>query len=420
MRIGIDIRCFAGGKNTGVEEYTKNFLHALFTGHAQHEYVLFYNAYNDQGTNIEWLSSYENVIVAKFAYPNKILNLLLWYLQYPKIDKILEEHLRRLGRSEADATIDLCFVPNQTFAAFSREMPWIMTVHDLSAEHYKSSFSMKQRLWHWLVNPRSMIKRASHIITVSHATKQDVCASYGIRQNNITTLLSAKTEVRGDINRNSPSILEVRERYRLPRHFFLYFGTIEPRKNLISLIRSFEVYKDEIKKIQERKGRVPTHLILAGTRGWKMKEVLEYADKSSEKESIIFIHDIPSKDREALFVLSDAFVYPSHFEGFGFPPLEALVTRTPVITSHTSALPEVTAHHAILVDPTRTEELAQALISITTQNELVSSLTSEDEISRHLRGFSWERAADIFINKIAKRTQRSHPGSQGIVADGDV
>jgi glycosyltransferase involved in cell wall biosynthesis len=406
MRIGIDIRCFSGGKNTGVEEYTKNFLQALFKNGSEHEFVLFYNVYKKTAADLMWLDQYPNVVVCHFSYPNKLLNISLWYFRYPKIDIVLEKALRGSGRSHEDSAIDVCFVPNQTFVAFSKTMPWIMTVHDLSSEHYSSAFSYKQRFWHWLVNARVMITQANQIIAVSEATCHDIIKSYGISKQCISVLLSAPTEIRPNIDRNSPAVLNTRKKYNLPRHFFLYFGTIEPRKNLITLVAAFESYCDHVSKYDD-KDNVPTHLILSGTRGWKMRRVYNRVQESQYKNRIRFIYDVPSEHREALFVLAEAFVYPSHFEGFGFPPLEAILLRKCVITSHTSSLPEVVGKNGILIDPTRAEELSVALVLVAENKDLKESLSQDDAIRNHLKVFSWERSASTFLNQIIPQIARS-------------
>jgi len=389
MRVGIDIRCFSGGKNSGVEEYTKNFLRALFVAGSSHEFVLFFNAYKDVNPHLESLDDFDNVTVCYFSYPNKLLNMGLWYLRYPKVDRLLQKSLRAAGQ---DDHIDAFFVPNQTFVAFSPGVPWVMTVHDLSAEHYTDAFSWKQRAWHYLVNARSMTRHADHIVAVSEATRTDLIESYGIPAAKITTILSAPTDVSGAVNRNSPVILDVKARYDLPRHFFLYFGTIEPRKNIVTLIEAFDDYCNRI--VAADSDAMPKHLILAGNRGWHPHIVVEAVKRAQHADRIRIIYDIPSEDREALFVLADVFVYPSHFEGFGFPPLEALMTGTPVITSHTSSLPEVVGRHGILIDPTRKEELAEALYAIAEVDGLAEDLVDPEALTKHFQKFSWNRAAE--------------------------
>ncbi|MBU2028733.1 glycosyltransferase, partial [Patescibacteria group bacterium] len=166
-RIGIDVRCLAKGRRTGVEEYAINLLKEVFRQDTQNEYRLFFNSWKDFSVDWSWLREFPNVQIKKFRIPNKILNLCFWYLNWPKIDKML-------------GGVDIFFMPNLTFAAFSQKTRLILTIHDLSFERYPEMFSLKRRLWHYLVQPRKLCEQAEKIIAVSHSTKNDLVNLYKI------------------------------------------------------------------------------------------------------------------------------------------------------------------------------------------------------------------------------------------------
>ncbi len=379
MKIGIDVRVFAGGKKTGVEEYTKNFLETLFTRKTEHKFILFYNSYKGINVDFDWATSYSHVELREFHIPNKVLNLMFWYFGYPKIDNLL-------------GGVDVFFMPNNNFVSLSKKCKLILTVHDLSFEHYKNTFSIKRRFWHWFVNPRKLVKRADKIIAISKATKSDLIFTYKTKPEKISVALNGKTSIKGNLSRNDIKVVMVKEKYNLPYKFILSFGTIEPRKNIVHTIKAFELFKSSQKGESYK-------LVIAGSSGWNSKAIEEKIESSKYKEDIIRIVNVPEEDKEALYLLSDVFVYPSLYEGFGFPPLEAMLTDTPVITSHSSSLPEVVGKHAILIDPNRPQEISFAIEEIVSQQRLKETIM-KDSKSYINANFSWERVVDVFLKNI--------------------
>lgn len=379
MKIGIDVRVFAGGKRTGVEEYTKKFLKTLFSRKTEYEYVLFYNSYKGIDIDFAWATSYSHVELKEFHIPNKALNLMFWYFNYPKIDKLL-------------GGIDVFFMPNNNFVSLSKKCKFILTVHDLSFEHYKKTFSVKRRFWHWFVNPRALALKADKIIAISEATKNDLINTYKIDSKKITVALNGKTGIKGNLSRNDIKIITVKEKYNLPYKFILSFGTIEPRKNLVHTIRAFEAFKIS--------GNGNSYkLVIAGSSGWQSEDIDRKITSSKYRDDIIRIIDVPEEDKESLYMLADIFIYPSLYEGFGFPPIEAILTNTPVITSHNSSIPEVVHKHAILIDPNRPQEIAYALQELSTQRDLRDAIMKNSKLYIN-RNFSWEKVVDIFLQKV--------------------
>ncbi|MCK4636122.1 MAG: glycosyltransferase family 4 protein [Candidatus Moranbacteria bacterium] len=379
MKIGIDARLFAQGKNTGVEEFAKCFLENLFQRSSEHEYILFFNSWKKVPIDFSWATKYKNVKVKQYNIPNKLLNFSLWFLRYPKLDKLC-------------GGVDIFYMPNINFHAISRKTKLFVTMHDLSFEHYKESFSLRRRIWHFILNPRLLCKKADKIFAVSEFTKQDIEETYHINSKKIKLAVSGRTSVRGKMGRNDIKLIEIKEKYKLPFNFILYFGTIEPRKNIVSLVKAFEILKKQSPKIKHS-------LVIAGASGWKAKKIYKAIDNSKFKDQIIILNDIPQEDKEALFTLSSVFVAPSFFEGFGFPALEAIACDVPTIVSHSSSLPEVTGKNAIMIDCFRAEEIALALKEILTNNKMKFILL-QNKI-RHLQKFDWNNTVDVFL-KVSK------------------
>jgi glycosyltransferase involved in cell wall biosynthesis len=369
MEIGIDIRTLAEGKRSGVEEYTYNLLHHLFQIDKENQYKLFYNAFKSQDNDFSEIFDYSNVRLYAFHFPNKILNLSFKFLNFPKIDRLL-------------SGIDVFFSPNILFYSFSKKCKNVITFHDLSFKHYSKCYSTKRRGWHRLVNPKKIASRAYRIIAVSAATKSDLIKTFKIDPEKIKVIHS------GVGNRFRPiadkeKLEKIRRKYKLPEKFILFLGTLEPRKNLVGLISAFNKLKGRY--------NVSHKLVMAGAPGWLFRDIFYEASRSRFRKEIIFTDFIEDDDKPFLYNLTTLFIYPSFYEGFGFPPLEAMACGTPVITTVSSSLPEICGDAALLVDPYNVEELTEAMYQGLTDEVLRLKLI-EKGLER-AKKFNWGKCA---------------------------
>lgn len=352
MRIGFDARCLMEGSRTGVEEYTIGFLKRILEQDSQNRYVLFFNSFKKIEEDLSWLKKYKNVEIKNYGFPNKFLNFSMWFFGWPRIDVLL-------------GGIDVFFAPNISFISLSKKCRLVMTVHDLSFERFPEHFSKKRRLWHFLLNPRSLCKRANKILAVSVSTKNDLKQIYGIAHKKID-VLSPFVDFESFIGNkeNTTRIRTVKARYHLPDKFLLYLGTIEPRKNIISIIKAFESLKE--------RGNVDPDLklVIAGSLGWSYDRIIETINKSSQKENIIQTGFVDDKDKPFVYACCKLFIYPSFFEGYGFPPAEAMAAGIPVITSNCSSIPEVVDDSGILIDPYRPFDIVIAVELLLNDKEL--------------------------------------------------
>ncbi len=373
MRIGIDLRCLASGRRSGVEEYAVGLLSALFRRDQENEYVLFLNEWRDERIDLSFAEGFSNVSVRRFRIPNKLLNLSLWYFRYPSLDRLI-------------GGTDIFFMPNINFCAVSRKTKLFVTAHDLSFETCPETFSWKQRLWHFFVDPKGLFKRAHRIFAVSNSTRDDLVYRYGIDGHRIEVVRSGVDQRFRECDRNDPNMLAVKEKYGLPYSFILFLGAFEPRKNIIAIIRAYNAL---------RKARHPelskTALVLAGVSGWKERGMLRAVEHSPFRGNIILPGFVDDDDKPAFYNLASAFVYPSVYEGFGFPALEALACGAPVITSNSSSLPEVVGDAGILIDPHRPDELFRALEAVLLDRKFRQTLRSRG-IAR-AKTFTWDKTA---------------------------
>ncbi|MEA2006840.1 MAG: glycosyltransferase family 1 protein [Patescibacteria group bacterium] len=352
MRIGIDVRCLMEGTRTGVEEYTIGVLKKLFETDKDNEYILFLNSFKKIEGDLSWLEKYPNVETKNYGFPNKLFNLLVWFFGWPKIDMLL-------------GGVDVFFAPNILFISVSKKCRFVLTVHDLSFERFGHFFSTKRKLWHFILNPRSLCERADKILAVSKSTKNDLVSVYGIKKEKIDVVHPIHNiEQFQNGSLNGQSIFSLVKRYGLPEDFILFLGTIEPRKNISSLIKAFERLKEVCSEAKNVK------LVIAGSLGWSYEEIIQAAKDNSFKDEVLFTGFVDDKDKPHLYKLARFLIYPSFFEGFGFPPVEAMASGIPVITSNCSSMPEVAGEGAILVDPYRPHEMMLAMKELLEDPEL--------------------------------------------------
>lgn len=377
MRICIDARCLIEGRRTGVEEYALGLLLNLFALDRKNEYILFFTSWKKPKFDFSVLAKFSNVKIKKIKIPNKFLNFSFWYLNWPKIDKLV---------GGADAV----FFPNIIFGATSKNAKVIATIHDLSFERYPEYFSWKRRFWHIFINSKKICRRADRIIAVSNSSASDIASLYGIEKEKISVIPSAISDNFCITDRNDNKLIEVKEKYNLPFKFILYLGTIEPRKNILGIIRAYNRLQEFA--VENKNEEITRYkLVIAGSPGWLGEEIFEEIEKSKFKEKIILPGFIEDCDKPFIYNLSSLFIYPSFFEGFGFPPLEAMACGVPVIASNNSSLPEICGSAAILIDPYKPEEIFEAARQILSDKTLREKLIQKGlEKSKE---FNWKKTA---------------------------
>ncbi len=358
MKIAIDVRSLMEGRLSGVEQYTMHIIRGMLRVAPRHEYVLFYNS----GREVELPDFYGDVAVRGLRYPNKVFKTAQWLFSYPRWDSLIEA--------------DVFFMPSLGLMPLSGETPLVVVAHDLASDRFPEFLDMRRRAWHAIMNPKGLMKRADHVVAVSGHTKHDLVDLYNLPEEQISVVHSGIHSHRAP---DAKEIARVRSRYNLPEKFILYVGTHEPRKNIPGLIRAYQAIR----------GQVDQDLVISGEKGWQTGELRNALATPEQRERIHLAGFIQEEDKGALYAAADLFVYPSFYEGFGFPPLEALMAGTPVVTSFNSALPEIVGEWATLTDPYNPAELAAVL------KELLHDLpVVTEEIKRTIaERYSWDQAA---------------------------
>ncbi len=255
--------------------------------------------------------------------------------------------------------------------------PFLVTVYDLSFLLFPESFRPWNRLYLSLFT-RLSARKARRVIAISENTRKDLVKLLGVEEGKIRVTYCGRDESLRPLP--PQEVEEFRRRKGLPERFILFLGTIEPRKNLVRLLEAYS-----------RIRREGVRLVLAGGLGWGYEPILATMEKLGLNDDVIMPGFVPQEEKVYWYNAAEVFVYPSLYEGFGLPPLEAMACGTPVVTSSAASLPEVVGDGGILVDPTDPEALAGALSSLLASPEERERLREKG--LRRAEMFSWEKMA---------------------------
>jgi glycosyltransferase involved in cell wall biosynthesis len=281
----------------------------------------------------------------------------------------------RLARSGIDLLHSMAFVQPVIMPCRG-----IVTIYDLTFILFPQGLQPWRRLYlKW--GTSCSAARAERVIAISLSTKRDVVSLLGVPEDKVEVVPCGVDE---DFHPRpgSDALDRLRDRRGLPRQMLLSVGTMEPRKNLNTLLQSYALLR----------GRMQiAPLVVAGPRGWRHEEVFSTVERLGLEETVLFPGYVPREELPFWYNAADLFVYPSLYEGFGLPALEAMASGTPVVTSNTSSLPEVVGDAGLLVNPSDPEAMAEAIQKVLTDSDLRDSLR-ERGLER-ARAFTWDRAA---------------------------
>lgn len=270
--------------------------------------------------------------------------------------------------------------------------PVVATIHDLSFEHLPQTFKRRSRM-QLRLTVRRTARVAAGLLVPSEHTRQDIIETYKVAPERISvTPLAASPIFRPIQDPNELNL--VRERYGLDGDYVLAVGSIQPRKNLITLISAYSALR------RRRPGVNLPKLALVGKRAWLYDETLREIEKHRLNDRVILTGYVPESDLPALYTGAVCFVYPSYFEGFGLPPLEAMQCGTPVIVGDRTSLPEVVGTSGILVDPFDVDGLAKALARVLDDTNLRDELRVKG--FERARRFSWRETARLTLKAYEK------------------
>lgn len=275
---------------------------------------------------------------------------------------------------------DILFVPAHVIPLVC-PVPTVVTVHDLGYLYYPQAHRPFDR-WYLDWTTRRHTRLATRVIADSQATRADLVRFYGAEPDRIIVVYPGRDEALRRVD-DAAIIEAVKAHYEIADGYLLYLGTLQPRKNLIRLVEAFA-------RLQPSAAQ-PQQLVLAGKKGWLYDDLFARVQSLGLSRHVTFAGYVADEDKAALISGATALVYPSLYEGFGLPVLEAMACGVPVLTSNVSSLPEVAGDAALLVNPQDTDSIAAGMVRLIADIDLRRSLVEKGYAQ--VRRFSWAKAA---------------------------
>lgn len=360
MRIAIDAHT-VGTKLGGNESYAVNLIEAL----AEIDSLNHYTIYVTTDEARERFGS---------RWPNFKVRSTLPHTPLIRIPLTLSAELRK-------NPVDVLHV--QFTAPPFCPCPVVVSIHDLSFEHLPQTFKRRSRT-QLRLTVRHSARRAARILSLSEHTRRDIIETYGINPQRVTAIPLAAPDHFGPIIDNR-ELQRVRHNYGIDGDYILSVSSIQPRKNLARLVRAYASLRGD-----GSADKLPK-LVLVGKRAWLYDETLRALDETNVKDAVILTGYVPESDLRALYSDALCFVYPSYFEGFGLPPLEAMKCGAPVIVGNRTSLPEVVGDAALTVDPFEVDAIAGAIRNLINDSALRRELSVKGQA--RAQEFNWRDTA---------------------------
>lgn len=367
MRIGIDIRELEKGKFTGIGRYLRNFLSFTAEFDIENEYILFGNQRTDYNLKI----AHQRVEII----PEKLT--LFW-------DQVkLPYHLRK-------EKIDIFLTPYFK-APLYKTTKLVVIINDLiplaAPQYQRLRYCLKRVYFKSLI--KRTVKKADKIITISQYSKKDIIKFLGVEEGKIGVITLSVSKNYYPI---TSGLKETLAKYGIKDKFIFYFGNFNPHKNLRSLLEAYKILPEEIRNSYK--------LVIGGKKNKYYRNFFKLIQDLDIKERVIFTDFIPEEDLPCLYRAAEVFVFPSFYEGFGLPLLEAMACGTPVIASNTSSLPEVVGDAAILIEPGNVSELSKAIEKVITDENIRKDLVNKG--LNRVKSFSVEKTAGEILEILSK------------------
>ena len=381
MHIAIDAHS-VGTQLAGNESYATNLIEALAEIDSENRYTIYV-------TRQEATERFAN------RWPNFTLRLTLPHTPLVRVPLTLSRELRR-------HPVDLLHV--QFTAPPLCPCPVVASIHDLSFEHLPQTFKRRSRM-QLRLTVRHTARNAAQILALSQYGRNDIIKTYGVDAARVSVTPLAASSLFTPV-KDPSELSRVWKSYGIKRDYILAVGSIQPRKNLPRLIAAYA----HLRSLRPQ-AKLP-QLALVGKNAWLYKDSLQAAKQHGFADDIIFTGYVPEADLPPLYTGAVCFVYPSYFEGFGLPVLEAMQCGTPVIAGDRTSLPEVIGDAGLLVDPFDEKALAAAIVRVIDNASLADELRVKG--LQRARKFSWQETArltlEAYKQAVASRSPRVSKG----------
>lgn len=371
MRIAVNTRLLLKDRLEGIGWFAHETLSRMVKSHPEHQFIFFFDRPYDPSFVFA-----DNV--TPVVLPPQARHPFLYYIWAEKIiPYALKKH-----------KADVYFSP-EGLGCLHTKVPVCITLHDLAYRHYPQ-FMDRLHQWHYRRFYPRYARSAKHIVTVSEFTKQDVMHQFDISPDKIDVVYNAGRK--GFVPLPYSEKENIKEKLTSGHEYFLFVGAIHPRKNIINLLKAFVQFK--------RRQRSNMKLVIVGRMAWQFEEIREAKEKMPFKDDVIWTGYLGFEELTKITAAAYALVYPSVFEGFGIPIVEAMECHVPVIVSNTSSMPEVGGNAALLVNPESPEDIAEKMGLMYKDEVLRNRLIQEAIIQK--QKFNWDNSANQLWEAIMK------------------
>ena len=372
MRIAVNTRLLLKGKLEGIGWVAYETLKRIVLAHPEVEFYFIFDRKPDP------LFLFADNVKPVVLFPQaRHPFLFIWFFELS-----VPGALRRIKA-------DLFYSPDG-YLSLRSKVPQVVEFHDLNFEHFPGDMP-KIHLWHYKKFFPKFARKAKRIVTVSEFSKQDIVDCYGVDPNKIDVAYNGVNETFKPLSEAEKKI--VRAHYSFGHPYFMFVGSLHPRKNLARLFTAFDRFKQRSKN--------DVRLVIVGEKRWWTEPIQQAYEAMSCKEDVMFVGRLSAEDLHKVTAAALASVYVSYFEGFGIPILEAFRCATPVITSNVTSMPEVAQDAALLVDPFDEDSIAEGMVKMLdaeVRNDLI------EKGRKRVQEFSWDHAATVIWNSMMEST----------------
>lgn len=365
MHIGIDAHAI-GAQQGGNETYIKQLITALAEIDRTNRYSLYLA--NTQAV-AEWRAGFAQ------AHPNFEIRQIPQPTPLVRVPLYLAYELRR-------RPVDVLHV--QYTAPPFCPVPVVATIHDLAFEHLPETFT-RRGAWQLKMTVRRTAQRAARVATVSEYSRQDLLRTYNLPPEKVAVTYNGIAAHFNPTPLAPDEAAQLKTRFGITREFILAVGSLQPRKNLVRLIRAYA-------RLRTERPAFTQQLVIVGRKLWLHHEIFAEVARQPWAADVILTGYVTDEELPPLYRAAAVFAYPSIFEGFGLPPLEAMACGTPVLTSNNSCLPEVVGTAALTVDPYDEAALADGLLRVLQDESLRARLRAAGPA--RAKSFTWRAAAE--------------------------
>jgi glycosyltransferase involved in cell wall biosynthesis len=376
LRIGVNARFLLKDKLEGIGWFSYETLLRITREHPEHEFFFFF----DRPFHKDFLFSKN--ITPIVLYP-QARHPFLFYLFFEwSIPYALKKY-----------KIDY-FISPDGYLPLSSNVPSLAVIHDIAFEHRSTDVGKLMLRYYRYYFPK-FAKKASRIATVSEYSKRDLINTYKISENKIDVVFNGSNELYTPINKVQQE--NTKTRYSNNCEYFIYVGSLNPRKNIANLLKAFDKFKES--------DTTNKKLLIVGKVMFDNKHFKSEFESMQYKTDVLFTGRLSNEELHLVLASAVALVYIPFYEGFGIPILEAFNCNTPVITSNVTSLPEVAANAAILVDPNNVNEIAESM-------QLILDLNVREKLNIRMKerilNFSWNNTAKLLWNSFEKMTKENN------------